>query len=207
MSYRRPLALAWSFWAQAGIGLVLAGQVALAGVAGVSVWAVGLDAWLVLRNALVPGGLAAAGVAYLHVSLSPTSCSPLPAGRRAARRRAHYEEQQRRTYDVPEPELRPDRPGAADEDGARMSELNYRRALEMSTFAAVRSVVLDGSAPAVLSRLAVSGDITTGHLRVTRSATSACDVIRAPSGWAAAHHQRERYAHLFGHIGSISHRG
>jgi DNA-binding transcriptional LysR family regulator len=39
-------------------------------------------------------------------------------------------------------------------------------ALELSTSAAVRAAVLAGSAPAVLSRLAVSDDIATGRLRV-----------------------------------------
>jgi molybdate transport repressor ModE-like protein len=39
-------------------------------------------------------------------------------------------------------------------------------ALELSTSAAVRAAVLAGSAPAVLSRLAVSGDIASGRLRV-----------------------------------------
>lgn len=39
-------------------------------------------------------------------------------------------------------------------------------ALEMSTSAAVRAAVLAGAAPAVLSRLAVSDDITMGRLRV-----------------------------------------
>lgn len=36
----------------------------------------------------------------------------------------------------------------------------------MSTSAAVRNAVLAGSAPAVLSRLAVSDDLATGRLRV-----------------------------------------
>lgn len=41
-----------------------------------------------------------------------------------------------------------------------------RPALELSTSAAIRGAVLAGSAPAVLSQLAVSDDIATGRLRV-----------------------------------------
>jgi molybdate transport repressor ModE-like protein len=80
-------------------------------------------------------------------------------------------------------------------------------ALEMSTAAAVRAAVLAGSAPAVLSRLAVADDIASGRLHVVpvedvglrRALRAVWLGGRTPPAGAVRD--------LIGHIGSVTRRG
>jgi DNA-binding transcriptional LysR family regulator len=77
-------------------------------------------------------------------------------------------------------------------------------ALELSTSAAVRGAVLAGSAPAVLSRLAVSDDIATGRLRVVL--VSGLDLGRdLRAVWLGGRTPPAGAVRdLLGHIGSIT---
>jgi DNA-binding transcriptional LysR family regulator len=77
-------------------------------------------------------------------------------------------------------------------------------ALELSTSAAVRAAVLAGSAPAVLSRLAVSDDIATGRLRVVP--VSGLDLRRdLRAVWLGGRTPPAGAVRdLLGHIGSIT---
>ena len=77
-------------------------------------------------------------------------------------------------------------------------------ALELSTSAAVRAAVLAGSAPAVLSRLAVSDDIATGRLRVVP--VSGLDLRRdLRAVWLGGRTPPAGGVRdLLGHIGSIT---
>lgn len=80
-------------------------------------------------------------------------------------------------------------------------------ALEMSTAAAIRAAVLAGSAPAVLSRLAVADDIASGRLHVVevedvglrRALRAVWLGGRTPPAGAVRD--------LIGHIGSVTRRG
>jgi DNA-binding transcriptional LysR family regulator len=77
-------------------------------------------------------------------------------------------------------------------------------ALELSTSAAVRAAVLAGSAPAVLSRLAVSDDIATGRLRLVP--VSGLDLRRdlRAVGRGGRTPPAGGVRDLLGHIGSIT---
>jgi DNA-binding transcriptional LysR family regulator len=77
-------------------------------------------------------------------------------------------------------------------------------ALELSTSAAVRAAVLAGSAPAVLSRLAVSDDIATGRLRLVP--VSGLDLRRdLRAVWLGGRTPPAGGVRdLLGHIGSIT---
>jgi DNA-binding transcriptional LysR family regulator len=77
-------------------------------------------------------------------------------------------------------------------------------ALELSTSAAVRAAVLAGSAPAVLSRLAVSDDIATGRLRMVP--VSGLDLRRdLRAVWLGGRTPPAGAVRdLLGHIGSIT---
>jgi DNA-binding transcriptional LysR family regulator len=77
-------------------------------------------------------------------------------------------------------------------------------ALELSTSAAVRAAVLAGSAPAVLSRLAVSDDIATGRLRLVP--VSGLDLRRdLRAVWLGGRTPPAGAVRdLLGHIGSIT---